>query len=408
MTKQQYVFRILILGLLTTLSPFSIDMYLPGFKAIADDLHTDTNHVTLSLSSFFIGLAAGQLLYGPLLDRFGRKNPLYAGMAIYIVASLGCMWVHTINALILLRLVQAIGSCAAGVASIAMVRDLFPVEDNAKVFSLLMLILGASPMVAPTVGGYVTAVFGWHAVFLILTIIAILTLLAVIVMLPESYQPDTSVSLKPLPIISNFWLVITEPQFYTYVFTGSFAFAGLFAYVAASPVIFMGIFGLSGQIYGWIFAGLSVGFIGSAQINNIVMRYYKSEQVVKAVLIIEAVSGILFLIGAVYGWVGLWGTIGFIFINLCGLGYISPNTSALSMAPFSQNAGSASAMMGFLQLSLGALATYGVGAFKSHTVVPLAGIMAASSIIALLVLLIGRSRIRNQIEASKDAGVMVH
>lgn len=131
MTKKEHFFRILILGFLTALGPFSIDMYLPGFPAIANDLHTTVNEVALSLSSFFVGLAAGQLLYGPMLDRFGRKNPLYIGLVLYIIASLGCMAAHSIQALILLRLVQAIGSCAAAVASVAMVRDLFPVEENA-------------------------------------------------------------------------------------------------------------------------------------------------------------------------------------------------------------------------------------------------------------------------------------
>src|SRR5476651_1492712 len=167
MTKQRYFFTVLILGSLTALGPFSIDMYLPGFTAIAKSFHTTTAQVSLSLSSFFTGLAAGQLLYGPLLDRFGRKKPLYVGLVLYIVASAGCFFSTSIETLILLRFIQAIGSCAAGVASMAMVRDIFPLKDNAKVFALLILILGASPMIAPTVGGYITTVFGWHLIFVI-------------------------------------------------------------------------------------------------------------------------------------------------------------------------------------------------------------------------------------------------
>src|SRR5215204_2150122 len=134
MTKQRYFFLILILGTLTALGPFSLDMYLPGFPAIAKDLNTTVAEVSLSLSSFFIGISAGQLLYGPLLDRFGRKRPLYIGLTLYIIASLGCLFVSNVNELIVLRFIQAIGSCAAGVASITLVRDLFPIEDNAKVF----------------------------------------------------------------------------------------------------------------------------------------------------------------------------------------------------------------------------------------------------------------------------------
>ena len=176
MSKQQYFFLILILGSLSALGPFSIDMYLPGFPAIAQDLNTTAARVTLSLSSFFIGISAGQLLYGPLLDRFGRKKPLYVGLLVYVLASLGCAAIHTINGLIVLRLVQAVGSCAAGVAAMAMVRDLFPVKDSAKVFALIMLVIGLSPMIAPTAGGYVTTAFGWQAVFVVLAAMGALLL----------------------------------------------------------------------------------------------------------------------------------------------------------------------------------------------------------------------------------------
>src|ERR1700743_1358314 len=186
MTKQRYFFTILILGSLTALGPFSIDMYLPGFPAIAKSFNTTTAHVSLSLSSFFIGLAVGQLLYGPLLDRVGRKKPLYAGLVLYMAASAGCFFSSGIEMLILLRFLQAVGSCAAGVASMAMVRDIFPLKDNAKVFALLILVLSASPMIAPTVGSYLTAAFGWQSVFIMLMSIAVLILIAVIFSLPES------------------------------------------------------------------------------------------------------------------------------------------------------------------------------------------------------------------------------
>ncbi|MGV3640356.1 MAG: Bcr/CflA family efflux MFS transporter, partial [Adhaeribacter sp.] len=216
MTRKKYLTLILILGTLTALGPFSIDMYLPGFPAIARDLDTNVAGVSLSLSSFFIGISAGQLLYGPLLDRFGRKKPLYAGLTVYILSSLACAFASTLDALIYLRFMQAIGSCAAAVASVAMVRDLFPVQDNAKVFSTLMLVVGVSPMVAPTVGGYVTAGFGWESVFLILAAMAVAILVAVRFGLPDGRPGDPAMSLKPRPILSNFLGVLREPRFYTY------------------------------------------------------------------------------------------------------------------------------------------------------------------------------------------------
>jgi DHA1 family bicyclomycin/chloramphenicol resistance-like MFS transporter len=152
-------------------------MYLPGFPAIAKDLATSVSKVSLSLSGFFIGISLGQLLYGPLLDRFGRKKPLYIGLSVYILASIGCAFSHSISTLIFLRFIQALGSCAATVVSVTLVRDLFPVGDNAKVFALLILVLGASPMIAPTAGGYIVSSLGWHAVFIVLTIICILIFL---------------------------------------------------------------------------------------------------------------------------------------------------------------------------------------------------------------------------------------
>ena len=238
MTKAKYIKLIFILGSLTALGPFSIDMYLPGFEGIANDLNTTVAKVSMTLSSYFIGISAGQLLYGPLLDRFGRKKPLFIGILVYILASLGCSFVTNIDTFIGLRFIQAVGSCAAAVASVAMVRDLFPVKDIPKVFSLLMLVVGLSPMLAPTIGGYVTAYYGWHVVFLILMGLGIIILIGAMIELPNTYVPDTSISLKPKPIITNFISILKEPQFYTYAFTGAVAFSGLFTYVAASPILF--------------------------------------------------------------------------------------------------------------------------------------------------------------------------
>lgn len=409
MTKKRYFFLILILGTLTALGPFSIDMYLPGFPAIAKDLQTSVARVSLSLSSFFIGISFGQLLYGPLLDRFGRKKPLYIGLVVYILASIGCMFVRSIEALIVLRFVQAVGSCAAAVASIAMVRDLFPVKDNAKVFSLLMLVVGASPMLAPTVGGYVTAAFGWQSVFLILSVIAGLILLATIFFLPDSYQPDTSLSLKPKPILLNFWSVLREPQFYTYAFSGAVAFSGLFAYVAGSPLVFMDIYQVNGKVYGWIFAFLSIGLIGSSQLNSFLLKRYQSGQIVFGALVCQSVVGLIFLAGTLTNLLGLYGTIGMLFLFLSCLGITNPNAAALSLAPFSKNAGSASALMGALQLGLGTLASVAVSLFSVRSALPMVAIIAVTSLLALLILKISRKNIASPIEtAAGEIVAVVH
>lgn len=408
MKRNTFISLVLILGSLTALGPFSIDMYLPAFPVIADNLHTTVSHMSLSLSSYFIGISAGQLLYGPLLDRFGRKPPLYIGLVLYILASVACSFAVTIDQLVIFRFIQAIGSCAAAVASIAMVRDLFPVEDNAKVFALLFLVVGASPMIAPTVGSYVTAAWGWQAVFYVLAGMGVLMLAACMYFLPDSYKPDTALSLKPGPIISNFLSVIREPQFYTYAIAGSFAFSGLFAYVAGSPLLFMKVFKLSETTYGWIFAALSVGFIGSNQLNSLVLRRFTSPQIVLPALICLSVTGIIFVIGTANGWFGLGITLTLLFIYLSCLGFTNPNTSALSLAPFSRNAGSASALMGAMQMGVGTLASIVVSLFdESAGALPMVTVMAVSALLALGVLLAGR-RHTGELSIGSGPGIAVH
>ncbi|AWG23653.1 Bcr/CflA family drug resistance efflux transporter [Flavobacterium faecale] len=385
---------ILILGGLTALGPFSIDMYLPGFSGIATDLNTTVAKVAMTLSSYFIGISAGQLLYGPLLDRFGRKIPLFIGLLVYILASLGCVFVPDIDTFIGLRFIQAVGSCAATVASVSMVRDLFPVKEIPKVFSMLMLVVGLSPMLAPTIGGYVTASYGWQPVFLILMCLGIIILLAAHFGLPNTYTPDPTISLKPKPILKNFWTVLKEPQFYTYAFTGAISFSGLFTYVAASPILFMDIFAVDAKLYGWIFAFMSCSFIGASQLNSLLLRKFTSEQMIFGALLTQSVIIITFLIAAINNLLGLCGTIALLFMYLGCLGISNPNTAGLTLAPFTKNTGSASALMGAIQLGLGAIASFAVGIFVINSMVPMTIIMATTTITALIILQIGKRTIK--------------
>ncbi|RDI11117.1 multidrug effflux MFS transporter [Flavobacterium sp. AG291] len=408
MTKQKYITLILILGFLTALGPFSIDMYLPGFSAIADDLNTTVNNVSLSLSSYFIGISAGQLLYGPLLDRYGRKQPLYIGLTVYLLASLGCAVTKNIDMFIGLRFIQAVGSCAATVAAMAMVRDLFPVEDSPKVFSLLLLVLGLSPMLAPTIGSYVIAVWGWHTIFIILAIMGFAVLLASRFGVPHTHKPDPSISLKPKPILTGFAKVLTTPQFYTYAVSGAVAFSGLFTYVAGSPLLFMDIFKVSGETYGWIFALMSVSFIGVSQFNSLLLRWYKSEQLVYIGLSLQLIISTAFLIAAINNWLGLYSTIIMLFLYLGCLGLTNPNTAGLALAPFSKNAGSASALLGALQMGMGSLASMAVGILVKDSMIPMVAIMASTTLIGLGILLIGRKNIKEFAQSDSSDTIIEH
>ncbi len=387
---------ILILGFLTSIGPFSIDMYLPGFPDIAADLSTTVANVSLSLSSFFIGISAGQLLYGPLLDRFGRKPPLYFGLSLYMITSVSCAFATSVNGLIVLRFLQALSACGGMVASRAMVRDIFPVKEIAKVFSLLMLVIGVSPIIAPTLGGYVTAVFGWHYVFIVLALLALLILLAVYFVLPESKKPDYDYILKPEFILKGYLGVLKEPQFYTYVLTGSIASAGLYTYIAGSPYVFMELYKLSEKQYGWLFSLIAAGLITSSQLNTVILRRYNSEQIIKVALFCQSFTGIALITGSILDLLGLYSSIFLIFIFLCCQGFIFPNSSALSLAPFSKNAGSASALMGAIQMGIGTIASALVSFLNNNTTLPMMGIMAACALCSFSVLMIGNRIIRSK------------
>jgi len=381
---------ITILGLLTAIGPFSIDMYLPAFPDIAKGLHTTVANVTLSLSSFFIGISFGQLLYGPLLERFGRKKPLYAGLCIYLIASVGCALAASVNALIVLRLLQALGGCVGMVAARAMVRDLFEVKENAKVFSMLMLVVAVSPIIAPTLGGYVTSLLGWRYVFVMLIIVDIIIIISAYFLLPESRKPNPNFSLRPGPILNNFSGVIRHPQFYTYALTAAVSAAGLYAYIGGSPHVFMEIFHVSEKQYGWIFALIAMGLIGASQVNSLMLRIYTSDQLIRVALFCQSVVGITTVCLTLFGLTDLFVTIFLIFVFLCTQGFVFPNASALSLAAFGHTAGSASALLGAIQMTIGACTSALVSILQNHTALPMTGVMACCAISALSVFSFGK------------------
>jgi len=319
-TKVQNFFLILMIGALNTITPITIDMYLPAFPTIAADLHTSVGKVALSVSVYFLGFSFGQILYGPLLDRFGRKRPLYAGMALYVIASIGCALSDSIHMLWVMRFVEALSGCVATVAAMAMVLDFFPAHQSSRIISLLILILGVSPLLAPSVGSFIVAASSWRFVFVTLAAIASIILFVVFFFLPEGRGADLTVSLMPKPILAGFRRILVEPRFYVFALAGTFSFAGLFVYVAGSPAIFMGEFHVSPKGYGAIFAGLSVGFIGSSQLNHWLTRSFRNERIFKTVLIIQSLASMLFLAGVLSFGFGLAPTIFFsvCYPGLCG------------------------------------------------------------------------------------------
>lgn len=279
------------------------------------------------------------------------------------------------------------------VAPNAIVRDVFPITENAKVFSLLILILGVSPILAPTAGSYIIATFGWQLVFIVLAIVGVLILLAVIFWLPESKKPDSAFSLRPKTILKGYYGILKQPEFSTYAFAGAIASAGLFAYLAGSPFVFMELYDVTEQQYGWIFGAVAVGLIGSSQLNNVILKKYESAQIIKVVLFSQSAIGLLLVAGVWFNQLGLYSTIFLIFLFLSCQGFTFPNSAALAMAPFTKGAGSASASMGALQMGFGAIASALVGLLFNGTALTMVSIMAGCSITGLIILLIGRKAI---------------
>jgi len=385
-SKKEYFKIVLILGTLCTISPFSIDMYLPGFPAMARDLDTSISNIQLSLTAYLVGIAIGQLFYGPLLDKYGRKKPLYAGLGIYVLASIGCALSGSVENLIIMRFLQAVGGCAGMVAAQAMVRDIFPITKTAQVLALLTLVIAVSPMIAPTLGGFVTTFYNWHWVFIILAFLTILIWIAVIWVLPNGAEPDRLVSLKPSQVWKNYILVLHNRQFLVYMLVGGLAGAAPFAYIAGSADVFMNIYGVSETQYGWIFALLAFAMIGSTQLNHLLLRRFTSQQIINFSLHYQLIIGIILVFGIYFQWFEVRSLIFVMFIFLTAHGLNGPNTAALSMAPFSRNAGSASAILGSLRMAFGGLASAGVSLFHDGTSLPMVTVMAVCVICGFIVL----------------------
>jgi DHA1 family bicyclomycin/chloramphenicol resistance-like MFS transporter len=383
---------ILILGALSTVSPFSIDMYLPAFPQIARDLGTTPAEISLSVSGYFVGLALGQLFYGPLLDRFGRKKPLYAGLTLFIVASIGCMTSRSPGLFIAFRLLQALGGCAAQVGAVTMVRDFFPVEESAKILSLLILVLSVSPFFAPTIGGYVTTTIGWPWIFAILAGFAMIVMALLALILPEGHKPDPDISLKPRAVFREFGKIIALPQFRTYAVGGAFSFAGLFVYVTGAPIIFISAFHVDPRTFGLIFAGLACAFIGGSQFNIWLSRRHQDRKIFRTALIIQNIVMLVIVSGTAFGWYGLTANIVLLLLYLPFCGMAFPNAAAIALAPFTKNIGSASALLGFLQMGIGALASTAIGLLRSNATLPIFVVMAVTAVIGLLILLAGQVR----------------
>ncbi len=344
----------LILGALSAFTPLAVDMYLPGLPALERALQTDSGGVQRTLSVFFLGLAIGQLILGPLSDRYGRRGPLLIGNLLYIGASVACALAPNIDSLIAARFVQALGSCAGMVISRAMVRDLFEPREGARVMSLLMLVTGVAPILAPLIGGAVLAVFDWQAIFWLIAGFAALVMIAARLWLRETRGPQPDMRLTLGSALRVYAELLTTRRYMGYALASGFGLGGLFSYIAASPFVFIDLYQLSPQAFGWVFGINAVGIIGFSQVNRALLRHYTLDEVLIVALFVMAGAGLLLLVCTALSIGGIWGVWIPLFLYITSLGAVLPNAAASAMATEAQRAGSAAALIGTLQFGLGA------------------------------------------------------
>lgn len=363
---------IVLLGALTAFAPMSIDMYLPALPAVGAAFSAEPGHVQLSLASFFLGLAIGQAGYGPIADRFGRKRPLYFGLLLFMLGSAGCALATSIDMLIVFRFFQALGACSGPVLARAIVRDLFEARDVVRVFSLLLLVMGVAPVLAPLIGGQIVAWFQWRAVFWVLTAAGVVGLTGAIWRLPETHRSENTRSLALKSVAGSYYFLLKDRTFVGYALTGALSLAGLFAYIVGSPFVFIQLFHVAANHFGFFFGVNALGFILAAQINVRLVRRFETGVVIQRVLLIQIAAGVLLTAGTAAGLIGLYGTAALLFIYVSSIGCLFPNTTAMAMAPHGDRAGSASALVGVLQFAVAAITASAVGAANNGTALPMA------------------------------------
>lgn len=370
-----------ILASLTAFAPLSIDMYLPSFPKIAEEFVIPDATVELSLASFFVGLAIGQLFYGTATDRFGRKQPLYVGLTIYFIASIICALSRNIEVLIVARFFQALGACGGIVIARAMVRDLFDHQESARIFSLLMLVMGVAPILAPLIGGYVALFFGWRAIFYVVAAVSLAVLAAVIFILPETKAPNREVTFRNT--FQNYWSILKDREFLGFTLTGGFAQAGLFAYITGSPFIFINIFGVLSEHFGWVFGANAVGLIGFSQLNGRLLKTHNPNDILRKCLIFTAIFCLLLIAAGVLN-LGFWGVAIPLFMFVASLGMVFPNSTAGALSKQGAMAGTASALLGSLQYALAAISSTLVSSLNNGTTLPTTALIGGSGILTFL------------------------
>ncbi|MQY09547.1 multidrug effflux MFS transporter [Actinomadura macrotermitis] len=385
---------IVVLGALSALAPLSIDMYLPALPELTGDLSTGAVQAQLTLTACVAGLALGQVVAGPMSDAWGRRRPLLVGMAAYTAASLVCALAPTVETLIALRLVQGAAGAAGIVIARAVVRDLYDGTAAAKFFSLLMLVNGLAPILAPVFGGQLLRVMPWPGVFGVLGGIGVALLLAALFGLPETLPPGRRATGGLRETLRTFRALLADRVFAGYAAAIGLAFAAMFVYISGSPFVLQDLYHLSPQMFSLVFAVNSVGIIAAGQAGGWLAGRVPLRRLLDAGLLVVAAGGVALLVSVLAG-AGLAGVLPALFLVVAGQGLVLPNATALALSDRPAHmAGSASALLGLAQFALGGAAAPLAGIGGTGTAVPMAVTIAALAVAAALLTALTTRRVR--------------
>jgi DHA1 family bicyclomycin/chloramphenicol resistance-like MFS transporter len=342
-----------LLGSLAAFASLSIDMYLPAFPQIAREFGASLGSVQMTLSVFLAGMAVGQLLHGPLSDRYGRRIQLQVGTGIFVVSALGCAWAPSVYALMAWRFLMALGGSVGQVVPRAIVRDWFDALEAARYFSLLMAITGVSPILAPLVGGQILKYAGWRAIFWLLAAFGSVCLVATTMVLPESHPPESRTSGGLAAALRLYGGLLTDSRFISGIFALGLAYGSMFCYIVGSSAVFMVSYGVSAQRFGLFFGLNSFGLIGASQLNRMLLRRHSPVAIVRVAYALLAAGAAVLAVLGLTGAGGFRLFTGILFVCIALLGFVYPNMAAISLAPMARMAGSASAVLGLFQFGLG-------------------------------------------------------
>jgi len=373
---------LVLMGLITALGPLAIDMYLPAFPAMADDLGVSVVKIERTLAAYLLGLAFAPLVYGPLIDRFGRRVPLLAGLTLFLLASVGVCLSTNITDLTLWRVVQAFGGAVGMVVPRAVVRDQLSTQESARALSLLMMIMGVMPILAPLLGAQLLWLWNWRGIFVLMTASAALLIVGVLRLMRETLKPEHVTSLRPAVILRSYRQLLGDRQFLGYALAGAFGTAGLFSYIAGSPRVFIGLFHVDPSVFGWLFGVNSTALILAAQVSARLLARHSPARLLRRAQMVQLGFAVLSVLLTVthtltLPWLMLC-LIGF----MASYGFANPNAAALSLDRQGHRLGVASALMGTVHMLCGALAGWGVSAWAADDALPLTGILALCSALA--------------------------